>query len=1095
MKKTNNCGCDYRIIITQKNFLMMKFTLLLVLSSVLQLSASVYSQNTRFNFKVEQGSVKSVLDYIEENSKFRLFYEENVVDVERKVSLTTNDESIEEILTELFRGEDISWDILDNNFIVLVKKENGSRGALQQPTKISGKVTNIDGEPVPGATVLIKGTLNGTVTDADGNFTLSGLPENAVLAFSFVGMKTQEIAVGRQSSLTVKMEFDSIGLEEVIAVGYGTMKKSDLTGSISSVSESTLAEKPTTNVLQALQGNMPGLLISNNSNTASGEDLSILVRGQNSIKAGNNPLIIVDGIPFAGSIGEINPSDIQSVELLKDASSCAIYGSRGANGVILITTKTGKTGKPTIRYNGRVGIGVKTLYPKLMDGDQLIKFRKDYATEIGASTELSNILSETELEQYNKGEEVDWWDLTTDTGKEQEHLVSVSGANEKVNYYVSGSYINRDWVWKGDKYSRTTFRVNLDLKVTDWLTYGTNSQYAFIDNSGYMIYEEAPYLMSPWTKPYNDDGSINFWSNNPNNYYSNPLSLMNIVDDEFNERIFVNNYLDVKIPFIPGLKYKINYGNEINNYKHGEYWGRDTDGYSVDGTGTITTTKERSWILENLLTYDKSIDKHTINVTGLYSAQEYRYETAEITGTGFVNDGLAYHGIESAETVVGSSELSEWSMISYMGRLNYNYDDRYLLTFTGRSDGYSGFGNDNKYAFFPSAALGWNIAEESFMSDIHWLDQLKLRLSYGENGNQAIDPYQSLSSMGLAMYLGGESGNDAVAGYLPSSLENAELGWETTKSKNFGIDFAVFNGRLKGTIDAYRSNTYDLLLDRTISPTHGISSISANIGETKNQGLEIALSSVNINNPNFKWTTQLNFSTNRNEIVDLYGDGNDDITNKWFIGEPINVIYDYDFIGVWQEGDDFENAWQEDAEPGDPKYLDYNKNGEWDSEDRYILGKTDPDWIGGMVNTFKYKNFTLSVYIYTRQGGLQYNYLIMRGFNQANLERGNQPALLRYWTPENPINDSPAYTSRTKYTETNAIQDQSFIKLQDVTLSYNLPKSLLSKIGLKDAKVYLNGKNLGILTDFDGYDPEFNFERLRPSPQTAVYTFGINVAF
>lgn len=955
-----------------------------------------------------------------------------------------------------------------------------------QEIKVIGKVNSSeDGQPLPGVSVVVKGTTIGTVTNDDGLYSLSNVLPEGTLVFSFVGMKTQEISVSGRSTINVELSAVVIGMDEVVVVGYGTMKKSDLTGSVGSVQSEQLEKQGAKiNVIEALKGVLPGLNIQQTGNSADQGNFDITIRGQNSIKASNSPLIVLDGVPYIGSFNEINQNDIQSVEVLKDASSAAIYGARGANGVILITTKKGKSGKPVISYDGSYGVQQIYHLPPVLNGEEWWEFANervgdDYADQFP-----------TVVKNYNEGNSVDWIDLATRNGQQQKHSLKVSGGTNNVNYFVSGAYSDVEGIAIGDEFEQLTARTNLSVQVTDWLEFGTNSQYTHQDLSGIDASFGGAFSVPPLLNVYDENGDylVYIWPEQPN--YSNPLSSLNILDENINRRLFSNNYLNVEIPFIEGLSYRLNTGYTHFTNTIGRFWGDNTlAGLTNGGQAYTRNLAQQDVLIENIIKYQQEFGDHNIDFTGLYSTQQYSRENRTMTTSRFPTQTLTWYQPDVAEVVEPNASYLEQNYVSQMARLNYSFNSKYLATVTVRRDGYSGFGKDNKYGVFPSVALGWNIHRETFMSNVEDINSLKLRLSYGENGNQAISPYQTLALMQQQNFLGGENATQTAAGYYPSSLSSPTLGWETSKSNNLGIDFGLFSNRIFGNIDVYSTNTYDLLLDRAISPVHGIQSITQNIGETKNQGIELFLRTVNISKPDFFWSTDFTFSSNKNEIVDLYGTGQDDIGSGWFIGESINANYGLVFDGVWQTGED--NSLQPDAIPGDVKIKDASGDGEITIDDRDFIGQTNPKFIAGLTNTLNYKNFAINIFIYTHQGVTRENYLLRTDL--ITVDARQNTIRLNRWTENNPSNDYPANRNGVNPFNIRFYEDASFIRLRDVTLSYTIPEEITGPAGIKNLMIYGNIKNLFTITDWGGLDPELAGQRDIPLDRS--YSIGLNIKF
>ena len=979
-----------------------------------------------------------------------------------------------------------------------------SVASVQQQRQASGVVKDAMGEPVIGATVLEKGTTNGTITDIDGKFSLN-VKAGAVIEISYIGYVTQTLTAGPNMNIT--LEEDSETLDEVVVVGYGVQKKSDVTGSVTSVPKERLDRLPVTNVLQAVQGATAGVTITQSSSIP-GDAPSALVRGQNSIKASSGPYIVVDGVPInktGGSLNDIAPSDIESMEILKDASATAIYGTNGANGVILITTKHGKSGKPTIKYSGYVGIEDYSNKLDFCNGEQIVQRYKDYvAINPGENMFDDNVRYANEVENYKAGKQTDWlYDVVSQTGIITDHNISMNGGGEKVKYYVSADYLNQKGILKGFNYKRYSLRTNIDMEVTDYLKVGTNTYLASHNRDGGRANFLNAEAMSPWGKMYEEDGSYCIYPMYSELLWANPMIGTTKQAERRQWNISINGYAEMDFGKIwaplKGLTYKFNGGFSYAPKRESTYSGAAAN--DLTGTGRIFNSETQTYTIENIVTYARDIAKHHFDFTGLYAATRKKYTESTAKGQKFLNDDLGFHNLGSAETASVGSYTDLYTTVSQMGRLNYSFDSRYLFTFTVRRDGSSVFGENNKYGVFPSVALGWNLTNESFMEkSSDWLNNLKLRLSYGKSGNEAIGVYQTLVKMSTAKFA---SGGNAVVGLYPNAtMGNADLSWETTKTFNIGIDFGILNNRINGNLDLYASKTTGLLLNRNLPKLSGYSNVVANMGETQNKGIELTVNSKNIVTKDFTWGSSLVFSWNKNEIKDLYGDGKDDLGNRWFIGEPIGVIYDYDMVGIWQEDEiargDHKN-WDPIAEPGDVKLADRDKNGLINDEDRHVKGQTTPKWIGGLTNTFSYKNFSLSIFIQTTQGLMKNNTLV--GMAADEMGRRNSTTEIGYWTPENKSNKWRSLRKQSNKHGYGFGEDASFTRVKDITLSYTFPEKWMKSAGLGGLTVYATGRNLFTFTDWVGWDPETRQDGRGSGswennyPMTKSYTFGINLTF
>lgn len=1005
-------------------------------------------------------------------------------------------------------------------FSVMAEHAVASVQAVQQKQSVSGIIKDPSGEPVIGASILEKGTTNGTITDFDGKFSLEVTP-GATLVISYIGYKNQEIKVTPGKALNVVLQEDTETLDEVVVVGYGVQKKSDVTGSVTSVGKDRLGKIPVTNVLQAVQGAAAGVTITQTSSIP-GDAPDALVRGQNSINASSGPYIIVDGVPISksgGTLNDINPNDIESMEILKDASATAIYGTNGANGVILITTKRGTTGKPVIRYNAYVGIEDFTKKLKFLNGEQTVAKYAEYNRINQKTSNYGDVNYEYEVDNYNNGIETDWIDAVSQTGIVQNHNVNVAGGADNVKYYVSADYLDQKGVIKGFNYKRYSIRTNLDINATDWMKVGTNSYIVSHNRDGGRANFTMAQMISPYGRMYEEDGSYTINPMYNENLFTNPLLLTTVDHERRQWNVNINGYAEVDFGKIwktlQGLTYKFNAGFSYMPTRENSYTGREqNDNY---GTASINNTETQSYTIENIVTYARDFGKHHIDLTGLYAASRKKYQYATAGASNFSNDELIWNNLGMGMTQTAKSETTLYTTVSQMGRLNYSFDSRYLFTFTVRRDGSSVFSPDNKYGVFPSVALGWNAARESFMEKTSdWLNTLKFRVSYGLTGNEAISSYSTINylnngsmSMGSSTVIGlwgrDEYGNDGLT-------------WEKTKSLNFGIDFGLLNNRISGNLDFYFSNTTDILMKRNLPNLSGFTSMWDNMGEVANKGVELTVNSRNIVTNNFTWSTSLVFSWNKNEIKDLYGDKKSDVGNRWFIGQPIGVIYDYVMEGIWQE-DEIAAGKHLTQDPtavaGQVKLKDISgpdgvPDGKITPEyDKTIQGQTAPKWIGGMTNTFTWKDWTLSVFIQTVQGLKKNNNLI--GTASDEVGRRNIPVDLGYWTPENKSNEFRSLSTNSNPYGYGFARDASFTRIKDITLSYNFPKRILDKIGIGGLTLYASGRNLFTFTNWLGWDPEArdikrgnnSYDSTRGTtvyddsnyPMTKSYVFGINLTF
>jgi len=979
--------------------------------------------------------------------------------------------------------------VMTSSLILPAEKVYAQR---KNTVKVQGTVVDASTkETLPGVICKVDKSDKAASTDIDGRFEIELKPgTDQILIFHYLGYESAAIPWKGEKTINVEMNVAIEALEETIVVGYGTQKKSDITGAISSVSKDRINKMVSTDLAQMIQGSVPGLNIMATSAGANPEGQSglMLIRGRNSITAGNDPLIILDGVPYYGSISDISSTDIESIEVLKDASSAAIYGSRASNGVILINTRQGEESDIKIKYDGFYAFQSIANFPHIMTGDEYVAYKQNWVDD-GDDTDADDMgLNSAEQAVYDDGSwrEWTWKELLTQKGYSTRHSLSATGGTKSTKYNISLNYLNNQGVIINDKYERAQFRVNLTTKLTDWLSYTTNTMLTWSDNSGATPKFVDVFNKSPLLRPFNEDGSINIVPDASNEKRFNPLECLLYDDYNASYKVITNNSFVAKIA--KGLTYTLHTGIQYNTAEHNQYQGTNTAAMkSFNGWGSLYDKKKFSYSIENIVNFQRDFGKHGVFLTGLFALEGDTNRSTTVEGTDFPNDFLSYNGIPQAKKITTVIGKSDTRLMSYMFRANYDYNDRYLFSATVRSDGYSGFGENNKWGIFPSAAVGWNIANEGFFKEAkNVVNILKLRASWGRNGNQAISAYQSLSTLGSQDYV---NGSGLAAGFTPSRLGTGSLSWETTESMNIGLDIAFLKSRITGEFNIYRNNTYDLLLQRSISSINGIQSIFQNIGATKNEGVEMALTSTNISKKNFSWKTTLNMALIRTRITEIYGDGKDDIDNKWFIGSPIKVNYDYYITGVWQN-DEAGLASLYGAKPGYAKYDDLNNNGTYDSEDRQIIGSPEPNFTWSLNNQFTYKGFDLIVYVYGAEGMVKYNPFYARNILVPH----------NWWSAENPTDDcwSKDEKQANQYIAGKTItpgkyEDASFVRIKDITLSYTLPYKAVSALNISNAKVYFSGKNLFTFTKYTGMDPELDEQRAKPVQKEFV--LGVSLTF
>ncbi|MBR2035817.1 MAG: TonB-dependent receptor, partial [Prevotella sp.] len=977
------------------------------------------------------------------------------------------------------------------------------------------------GEPIIGASVMVQGTSNGGVTDINGNFTINNVPAKAILKVSYVGYVSQSVAVNGRSTINITLKEDALNLEEVVVVGYGVQRKTDVTGAMTRVSGEDLNTKPVANAFEALQGKAAGVDIT--SNQRPGELGKIRIRGNRSLNASNDPLYVVDGVPLnSGGIETINPRDIESIDILKDASSTAIYGSRGANGVILVTTKRGQEGKMTLNYSGSV------TFEKLIDkspamsasdyitwrrwayynnntslytpGDQP-NYENDKKFFDGDNAALANVLKgwneDKTVWDGSKVTDTDWTDMVTQTGITQEHTLSASGGTKDLKGFFSFGYLNNEGTQKGQEYERYSVSASVDIQAKPWLKMGASINGAWAEQDyGYSrtgqssssgptdIYGAAK-AIPRYTVPYDEDGDIILQpGGSTTNVYTVVDEWKKSTENRQTFRALGSFFAQADFGKIweplEGLSYKVQFGPDFRHYRRGLF---------IDATSAVRMGSKNmarrddaryfSWTLDNMIMYNKKFDDHSVNVTLLQSASKYNAENGSMSEEDVLVPEFLWNNMGQIDIANNerykpgmSTGLTESQMSSYMARINYSYKDRYLLTVSGRYDGSSVLAEGNKWSFFPSAALGWRIDQESFMEGIDWINQLKLRFGVGSTGNSSVSPYGTLGVISAYwMPFGNAGGNQQIfvtnEPYYSSGsnlLPNKDLGWEKTTQFNYGIDFSVLDGRIGGTIDIYHSRTTDLLMRRTISPLSGYPAMMDNIGETKNFGVDLTLNTVPVKFKDFQWNSDLTLAYQKDEIVKLANGKVDDISNDWYIGESIFIYYGIDNEGIWQAEDqelmDKFNANGEKFTAGNVRPKDQNGDFVIDEKDRVILGNQNPTWTMGWTNTFTWKGFELAVELYGRFG-----YMVSTG-GEGQLGMYQQREI-DYWTPENTGAEwqKPIYSQAggDNYSALLGFQDASFIKVRNLSLGYTLDKKVCDKIGINNLKVYVQGKNLGNL--------------------------------
>ncbi len=1113
----------------KKLLLTMKLALIIIYLSVLQVSANVYSQIT-VSMDVKDKSIREVLKSIEQQTQVRFFFSDDLLVMNDQIDVMANNKNIISVLDDIFSKSPLTYKTYENNLIVIVPRE------LLQQKKITGTVTDVNGNPLAGVNVVLTGTTQGVITDVNGKFSIDVPMGSKSLTFTFVGLEPQEINIGSLTQITVTMVESAIGLEEVVVVGYGTQRKSDITGSVVSVSNEQITSRPVNNIFQAMQGKAAGVDIT--TSIRPGTLGSISIRGARSLTASNSPLYVVDGIPIMSNSGieTLNEQDIQSIDILKDASATAIYGSRGANGVVLVTTKRGTDGQFQLNYSGSLTNEQMVWRSQYMDVAQFIEFSRwgaYYASYVPATGIYSRLPGNTPTlandgtinyftaeptawENIQRGwaggtwdpsqvQTFDWLGVVTQPTYTQEHTLSASGGTKTMKAYGSIGYLNNQGTTKGQEYKRYTLRTNVELNPKDWITFGAgvNGSWQFQDYgqsatggssnvTGDLIAAAA--RIEPYSLPYDAAG-------NRIVHPGGKARVWNVIDEwkystNQRETLRILGSLFTEVKLFKGLRYRMNFGPDFRFYRNG--WYNDTKSIVRElsaSNASISNTKDFSYTIDNLLYYDNKFGAHSISATLLQTASKWTSESSAIAGQGIeVSSQLwdALGTLTSSQLSSWSSGLTERQLESYMGRVNYNYKDKYLVTLSGRWDGASQLAEGNKWAFFPSAAIAWRLDQESFLNDIPWLNQLKLRLGVGSVGNSAVDLY---STKGAITQVTVPFGTGTETGYtFTSAVANPELGWERTTQYNLGLDFSLLKGRINGTIEAYKSYTKDLLLTVALPSVSGFISTIANVGETSNRGLDITLNSNILELGDLIWNINATGAWQKDKIESLMNGKEDMIGNTWFIGQSIGVIYNYEKIGIWQDTPEDQaemalfNANGSQFAPGKIKVKDQNGDYRIDGNyDRVIIGNTRPRWTVGLTNNFSYKGIELSALL---TGRLKY----MSGVGEALTGMYGDQRVLDYWTPDN----TGAEYQRPFMSEAGGdvyagtyYKDDSWIKIRNISLGYQLPNSLLSKVKINSLRVYAQIQNAGMLWSRNNFrDSEYGTLYYNRG-----FVFGVNVGF
>lgn len=1088
--------------------------------------ANSYSQATKLSLKLTGSTIKEVLNNVEEKSEFIFLYKNGEMNDQLKVNIDVKDVTVNEILDKILVGQNLSYDVY-NRQVIIRKNAYESQETLsevQQSLSVSGKVTDTSGSPLPGVSVVVKGTTNGTITDTDGKYTLGNIPSNATLQFSFVGMKAVEVVVGGKTTINVKLEEETFGIEEVVAIGYGTQKKSDMTGAITQVKAEQLASVSVSNPIQALQGRAAGVAVMTNNTPGSSPTLRI--RGSGSINAGNDPLYVVDGFPLMNNnLNDINSSDIESIEVLKDASSSAIYGSRGANGVVIITTKKGQKGRNDLSINSSFGIQTPERLVEMLGRDEFIKFVNDAYTYSRGTPVYSTTNPAPEYDTNWQKE------IVNSSAAIQEHSITFEGGKEKTNYMLSGSVFSQGGLVAASGFEKYTLRSNFSHEFTKWLTVGTHinissSTQDIRDNPTSNVFRFG----WPTMPVKNIDGSwyYSFLDKQHDSYIEgkwNPVADgTEVTDQSIRNRVFGDLFAEFTLA--KNLKFKTNVAIDISNTKRYQFSSsKSAAGLSSGGKGLggNSYNKMTTKLTENILTYSNIWNSvHRLTATGVYSYQDYMYDAMNMSGSGFQNDATGAYDMTLADrsSITYNSAKYSNKLISWTARAAYAYNDKYMLTLTGRYDGSSRFGENNKWGFFPSVGLGWRVSQESFMANLPMISNLKLRGSYGVTGNQEISNYSSLPQLTSVTY---DYSGSLLQGFT-ETIGNANLRWERTTQYDVGVDIGLWN-RLDLNIDYYNRTTNDLLYNVPIPTTSGYSSILNNIGEVKNNGLEFSVSGKILDGRDFKWTMGANVSTNRNKISELYGGvqkillgtSANGYARFLEVGKPVNSIYTRQSGGIirTQEQLDAYRKIVATANFGEEMYIDNSGNGSIGTDDYICNGSPEPKFFYGISSNMSYKKFTLDIYgqgahDYASVAGIDNSAFgtssvsigyasatdsyLMYGENQI-LNQNYQPSKYAYdrmWSESNPNGTFPRAGAKNVYFSDRTSANWSYFILKNVKVGYDFSALIKGINWIKELNMYVNAQNYFSRANQRGYNPE-NGDTTYPWAKSMI--FGINAKF
>ncbi len=1093
------------------------FFLTVLLANSINGQGNISVEDIEISINLNGTPLTEAFHLIGSKTDFDFIYDESFLDEDKKLTIKIKNKSLGDLLRLISKETDLHFRRVDQDIFVknkarsdMVILEEFNPGILMEDIIISGKITDENGQGLPGASIVVMGTTIGTVSDAEGNYELN-VADDVIVLVSFVGYETQEISVGNQSVIDVQLVLDVTQLEDLVVIGYGKVKTEDLTGSIASISSDEFQSRPLSTVSDMIIGSAAGVNVIEGNSTPGGESI-IRIRGGNSMIGSSDPLYIVDGFP-RGTIG--NANDIESIHILKDASATAIYGSRGANGVIIITTKRGKEGKASLNFEAYYGVQQPRKQLEMLNAQEYVEFANEKASNIGRAPFFPD--------PNEFPADTDWQDeIFESAAPVANYNLSVTGGNENNKYAITGNYFTQDGIIENTDFSSMQIRTNLDNKITEWFSISTSisalhsvtSLASVRASSNSLVFRalQAP----PNAPPFDENGDYfslqNFPTSDP--LWDNPRAMVDGTSDKTLSNVF-NGNTNLEFKILEGLKFNVRLGGRYLNSRRDIYLKRIMLEGQPAGQATIFEEDTYGTLYENMLSYEKLFnDKHDLNIIAGFTREHTISSNFRVRVSDFVNDDLGTDNVASASIVrTPSSDKGENTLLSWIGRVNYIFNDKYLFTVTTRADGSSRLGANNKWGIFPSAAIAWKVSEESFMQGLPIISNLKLRTSYGITGNQEIPNYLSLSRLSSVAAIQGV-GENVVIGFVPTVLQNEDLKWEVTKQFDIGFDLGLFDQKINLTFDYYNKETSDLLATVPLALSSGFNSIIKNFGDMRNEGIELGINSYIIDNDKWSWSVGANFSMNRNEVLALAASSGqffggrlvspiDASANIIRVGHPLSSMYGFLEDGLW-ESDQVDGSIQPTAKAGDQKYVDVNNDGLISDADKVILGSPYPDFVFGLNTTLTYKNFSLYVLMQGVQGGLIFN-ANKFSIGDSFARNGNQLAEVKdRWTMENPNTQAkyPRLSNVGPLVSERFFEDASYLRIKIISLSYNLPGENIS--WLKNAMIYVSGENLFTITDYTGYDPEVSSTSssslikgvdIGAYPMAKTYTIGLKVSF